>query len=161
MNELICICESVYQGALTRGRRYTVLSKDDERRQIRIQGDNGRTRWFPAFCFSQGDQSVPTLARYQVDELTGQDEDKMVEVTVHLSDGERRWCIFATPMALANCGSWIEGTQVPFHYCNRHIIIAGELSEILIGRMLQYIDSQGELAECTLPLEDNDRPEPS
>jgi hypothetical protein len=141
----------VYQAALTRGRRYTILATDDERHQVRIKGDNGRTRWFPAFCFSSDSRPVPTLARYQLEDPIEPNQDNIIEVTMRLSDGQRRWCIFATPMALGNCRDWIEGTQIPFYYCNRHLIIAGELSEDLIGRMLRYIDCQGYLAECTLP----------
>jgi len=152
VSEMTCVCESVYRGALTRGKRYTVRAIDSEKRQVRITGDNGRTRWFPADCFDQSDRSVPTLATFHLDDPIRPHEGLSIEVTVELSNGERRWCIFATPSALACCGDWIEGTQVPFHYCNQHIIIARELSEELIGRMLRYIDSQGGLAECTLPL---------
>jgi hypothetical protein len=147
------VSESVYRGALTRGKHYTVLTLDDGKSQVRIKGDNGRTRWFPAYCFDQSDRSVPALAAFHLDDPIRPDEDLPVEVTVELSNGERRWCIFATPSALASCGDWIEGSQVPWHYGNRHIIIARELSEDLIGRMLHHIDSQGELVECTLQLE--------
>ena len=152
MSEMICVCESVYRDALTRGKRYAVRAIDSEKRQVRITGDNGRTRWFPVYCFDQSDLSVPMLATFHLDDPIRPHEDLPIEVTVELSNGEQRWCIFATPSSLASCGDWIEGTQVPFHYCNRHIIIARELSEELVGRMLRYIDSQGELAECTLPL---------
>lgn len=61
-------------------------------------------------------------------------------------------CTFITPSQLANHGEWIEGTQIPFHYENRCLIIAGQLSEDLIGRMLQAIESQGELVNCAHPL---------
>lgn len=156
MSEMVCVSESVYRDALTRGKQYTVLAIDDEKRQVRIKGDNGRTRWFSAYCFDQSHRSVPTLATFHLDDPISPHEDRTIEVTVELTNGERRWCFFATPPALASCGHWIEGTQVPFHYDNRHIIIARELSEDLIGRMLRYIDSQGALVECTLELEPRD-----
>jgi hypothetical protein len=143
----------MYRDALTRGKRYAVLAADDKMRQVRIKGDNGRIRWFPAYCFDQNNWSAPTLTTFCVDDPIRAEEALPIEVTVELSDGERRWCIFATPSALENCGNWIEGTEVPFHYGNRHIVVAKELSEDLIFRMLQYIDSKGELVECTLPLE--------
>lgn len=152
MSDLICVSESVYRDALTRGKRYAVCAIDSQNRQVRIMGDNGRTRWFPAYCFDQNAQSAQILVAFHLDHPINAHEDVPVEVTVELSNGEHRWCIFATASALASCGDWIDGTQVPFHYCNRHIIIAGELSEELIGRMLRYIDSQGDLVECTLPL---------
>ena len=131
-----------------------MLAMDDAKRQVRVEGDNGRARWFPVGCFDQSGQSVPTLAEYRIDAPITPGRERMIEVTVQLSNGERRWCIFATPSALASCGDWIEGTKIPFHYHNRHLIIANELSDDLVGRMLRYIDSQGALAECTLPLED-------
>ena len=153
MSELVCVSESVYRGALTRGKRYVALGTDVEKRQVRIKCDNGRIRWFPAYCFGQDDRPVPILTAFHLDDPIRPDEDTPIEVTVELSNGERRWCIFATPSALANCGDRIDGTEIPFHYGNRHIIISRELSEDLVGRMLRYIDTQGELLECTLPLE--------
>jgi hypothetical protein len=159
MSEMVCVRESVYRYALTRGQRYTVFAADDAKRQVRVKGNNGRTRWFPIYCFDQSTRSVPTLATFHLDDPISADDDLSIEVTVELSDGERRWCTFVTPDALASRGDWIDGTQIPFHYGNRHIVVARELSEDLIGRMLRYIDSQGELAQCTLPLEPVDDPE--
>lgn len=152
MSQLVCVRVSVYQGAMTRGKRYDALATDEAKRQVRVKGDNGRIRWFPAYCFDHSSRSVPTLSGYRLNDPIIPGQELPIEVIVQLSNGERRWCMFATPSALASCGDWIEGTQVPFHYGNRHIIIARELSDDLIGRMLQYIDSQGELAECSLPL---------
>ena len=151
MNELVCISESVYRDALTRGRVYTVLATDEEKRQVRIRTDTGRIRWFPAYCFDQSDRVVPILSGYRCEDPITSDQ-LPVEVTVQLSNNEQRWCIFSTPSGLANCGDWIEGTEINFHYGNRHIIIAEQLSEDLIGRMLHYIDKQGKLMECTLPI---------
>lgn len=153
MSEVVCVSQSVYRDALTRGKRYTVPSIDEEKRQIRIKGDNGRVRWFPAYCFDQSERSVPLLTAFHLDDAIRPDEDLPIEVTVELSNGERRWCIFATPSALASCGDWVEGTKIPFHYGNRHVIVSRELSEDLVGRILNYIDAQGELVECTLLLE--------
>ncbi len=153
MSEMVCVSESVYRDALTRGKQYTILTIDDEKCQVRIKADNGRSRWFPAYCFDQSDRLVPMLTTFHLDDPIRQDEDRPIEVTVVLSNDERRWCIFATPSALATCGDWIEGTQVPYHYGNRHIIIARELSEDFIRRMLHHIDSQDELVECTLQIE--------
>ena len=54
MNDVICVSEGVYGRALSRGKRYPVLGIDVEKRQLRIRGDNRRTRWFPSGCFDQG-----------------------------------------------------------------------------------------------------------
>ena len=152
MTEVVCLSVSVYRDALTRGRRYTVLATDD-RDHYRIQGDNGRIRSFPMDVFDQSDRSVPTLTGYQIDDPIPWAH--WIEVTVQLSNDERRWCHFATPSSLAGSGNRIEGTKVRFHYGYRHLIIAEELSEDLIGKILRHIDDQGELEECTLPLEDD------
>ena len=154
MNKMVCVSVSVFRDALTRGKQYDVLAIDEDKRKIRITGDNGRTRWFPSYCLDQSNRSVPTLETFHLDDPITTNEDRAIEVTVQLSNGERRWCIFATPSALANCGFWIEGTQIPFHYSNRHIIIARELSEDLILRMLHEIDRQGALEDCTVQLDD-------
>ena len=153
MSELVCVRESVYPSALTRGKRYTVIAADDAKQQVRVKGNNGRARWFPLYCFEESTRSVPTLATYHLDDPISADDALSIEVTVELSDGERRWCTFITPAALADSGDHaIEGTQVFFRYNLRHLVVARALSEDLIGRMLHYIDSQGDLAECTQPL---------
>ncbi|MEZ5657056.1 MAG: hypothetical protein R3E83_00530 [Burkholderiaceae bacterium] len=151
--DLICVCESVYRGALTRGARYEVLALDPDRRQARMRGDNGRVRWFPLYCFAAGDVSVPRLAAFRIDDPIDPDGAYSVEVTVTLTDGQLRWCVFATPEALAASGELIDAGPARFHFGNRHIIIATALSEALIGAMLRQIDGQGELLACTLALE--------
>jgi hypothetical protein len=74
-----------------------------------------------------------------------------VEVTVDLGDGRRRWCFFATPQALAACGDWVEGTRVPLHLGVPHMIVVGELSEGIIGRVLRQLHAEGELEFHTAP----------
>lgn len=153
MVEVVCVSESVYHSALTRGNRYRVLDIDVAKQQLRIQGDNGRTRWFPMYCFGQGDQHVPTLTGFHVDDPIEWAQASGIEVTVHFEDGERRWCILATPSALAGCGDLIDGTDVHFHYdLPRNFILVSNLSEDLIGRVLRHLESQGDLLQCTLPL---------
>ena len=156
MNEVICVCVASYRNALTRGKRYAVLDTDAAKEQLRVKGDNGRARWFSELCFVPGDQLVPLLVGYKLDDPITPGPDQNVEVMVQLSDGQRRWCTFVTPSQLANHGEWIEGTQIPFHYENHCVIIAGQLSEELIGRMLQQIEDQGELVNCTWPLRKRD-----
>jgi hypothetical protein len=50
-----------------------------------------------------------------------------IEVTVTLRDGERRWCYFMTPAALATCGDWLPGTETRIHYDAPHMIVVAEL----------------------------------
>jgi hypothetical protein len=75
-----------------------------------------------------------------------------IEVEVVLSDGQRRWCFFMTPEALAACGDMLGGTQVRLHYGAPHMIVMTTLTEGLIEQALRYIDAQGDLIACTRPV---------
>jgi hypothetical protein len=154
MDEVICVRESNYRSALTRGKQYKVLATNTEKQQVRVKGDNGRSRWFPDYCFGSVNQPVITMVSYEAySSFNAFEQDTDIEVIVHLSDSQTRHCWFATPTALSKSGGWIDGTQIPFHYSNRNVIIANQLSEDLIGRMLRYIDGQGKLFECTSPID--------
>jgi hypothetical protein len=48
MKEVTCIIKS---RALTRGKKYPVLEKDEADRTVRVRGDDGRDRWSPMYCF--------------------------------------------------------------------------------------------------------------
>jgi hypothetical protein len=153
MEALVCASVSVYGHALSRGSTYEVLATDLHRRQIRVTGDDGRARWFPSHCFAHPEQPLPVMMEFTIeDHLPREGPSTPVEVTIRFVSGERRWCVFATPQALVECGDWIDGTRLRFHARNRHVILAEEITEDLIGRMLRYLDAQGELVECTLPL---------
>jgi hypothetical protein len=152
MTELRCIRVSVYADALTRGKSYLEIARDESKQQVRIKDDRGKVRWYPLHCFDRGIEPLPTLIDYRINGPIEASENRPIEVTLSLSNGERRWCVVATPSALSACGDWIPGTEVRFHYGNRHVLIAEKLTEDLIGRMLRYIDSQGDLEECSLPL---------
>lgn len=146
-----CSFESVYGADLTRGRAYEILEIDEAKRQIRVKGNRGRVRWYPAWCFDPGG-NVVTLERVQLDDKITDPEDDSVEVTVELSSGERRWCLFVTPHKFCGWGDYLAGTTVRFHFGGRHVIIAERLSRELIEGMLRFIDGQGMLSEVTLPL---------
>jgi hypothetical protein len=155
MTEAVCVCTSTFGQAIAQGKRYPILAIDVAKRQVRIRDGNGRARWYPMGCFELNGRDVPVLEAFQILDPIKPDEAQVVEVDVLLSDGQRRWRWFATPKALANNGDWIEGTKIPFHFANRHVIVAGELSEELIGLMLRHLDSQGALADCTIEFTDS------
>lgn len=50
----LCIDARSYAHALTPGKAYLVLEARDE--SLRLYGDHGRLRWFPAACFAQPEQ---------------------------------------------------------------------------------------------------------
>lgn len=153
---VLCVSESVYREAITRGQLYELLDRDDEKGQIRIVGDDGRTRWFPSYCFNFEEDSVPVLKDFTIDDTISNPLNDNIEVSMELSDGTWRWCCFVTPSLLATNGAWVEGTHIRFHYGLHHFIIVNELSIPTITKILREIDGQGELIECSLPLDVDD-----
>jgi len=95
------------------------------------------------------------LASFTIEDDLAIQESAAVEVVLHLDSGERRWCYFMTPAALAACGDFVAGTEVRFHYGSSHmIVVAGYLDRPLIERVLREIDARGELAQCSRSVED-------
>jgi hypothetical protein len=95
------------------------------------------------------------LSSFTIDDDLAAQETGAIEVTLHLDAGERRWCYFITPGALAACGDFVSGSNVRFHYGAPHMIVmAGHLDRVLIERALRDIDARGDLAKCSLRLED-------
>jgi hypothetical protein len=88
------------------------------------------------------------------DDLAIQDH-AAIEVTIQLSNGERRWCFFFTPKALSECGDIIEGTNIRYHYGASHmIVVSGLLTQEMISKVLLQIYEQGDLLTSTLQCAD-------
>jgi hypothetical protein len=155
MQYATCITESVYHDALTYGRKYAILGiKDDPHHPIiKVQGDNGRVRWFPASCFDLTGVDVPRLEAITICDDLAIAASAAIEVEISLSDGQRRWCFFATPEALMQFGDWIDGTTIRVHYGAPHLIIVDQLDETIIDQALRHIEGQGELLACTRAIE--------
>ena len=155
MRSIVCITESSYGGALTRGATYEVVDADDGKRQFRVRDDRGRLRWYPATCFADGSQAVNRLSEYVIDDAIEDPSDDWVEVTVTLSDGARRWCAFTTPARVARAGDDLTAGDGAFHvfFGARHALIVSRISPPVIEAMLHHLDRQGRLEECTLKLE--------
>jgi len=93
------------------------------------------------------------LESFTIDDNLALQESAGIEVTLQLSDGSRRWCVFMRPETLAACGDWLDGTTTRIHYGAAHlIIVAVELNQEVIERALRHIDCRGELSLCSLPL---------
>ena len=153
MGVVTCVKESVYSAALTRGETYEVTEVDQAKHQVRLRGESGRTRWFPMHCFVEGSIKVPVLAGFSVDDPLDGRSQGLVEVTVELTGGQKRWCLVATPKGLVSSGEELEGGVAEFHAPNHHLLIISSLTVGTIGALLRHLDSQGELEACTLPLE--------
>ena len=152
MTRVVCVSESIYWDVLSRGRYYQVLQTDTKRGLVQVEIENSRPRWFPTFCFNFDTGAAPVMTRFELHGILQPDQLHPVQVDITLSTGEVRWCLFITPVALAQSGHHIEDTEIPFHYGNRNLIVAGELSEELIGKMLRFMDKKGTLIECSLPV---------
>lgn len=98
------------------------------------------------------DQDAPAIRSYTIDDDLTRADEAAVEVTVTLTNEERRWCFFITPAALAACGDWVEGTTIRVHLGERHMIVVNEISVDIIERVLRQLQSDGELEQRTLPL---------
>ena len=155
MHFATCITVSVYHSALTYGRKYRVLDSQDESLHptIKVQGDDGQMRWFPAACFDLTGADIPRLETIRICDDLASASITAIEVQILFSDGQRRWCFFTTPEALRQFGDCMNGTTIRIHYGAPHLIILGQLDASVINQALRYIESQGELLVCTRPLE--------
>lgn len=152
--DVICRTAASYAGALTRGTRYTVLEQNFDKAQVKVLGDNGRQRWFPTSCFVADGSTLLRLVRFTVDEHDAtRTEWDFVEVTVELSDGQRRWCCFATPAGLGSLAQARLGRDWLHVYGMPHLIAVSALTHQVIEHTLQYIESRDELLQCTCPLD--------
>lgn len=148
--EVTCITESVYSGALTYGQVYEIIAWDTNKRQIKIRGDNQRTRWFPEFCFTPGHKELSKFVRIVSMDSIQEHQRGSTEVTIELSTNQQRWCFFITPEGLASLGGEQDfSTGQLLSYNAPHMIIVSTLSRQIIEQVLRYIESQGELLNCT------------
>lgn len=93
------------------------------------------------------------LTSFSIDDDLGDQLTRAMEVTLVLSNGDRRWCFFVRPQALAACGDWINNTNIRFHYDAPHmIVVAGELSPQVIEQALKHLEAEGALERCSLSI---------
>jgi carnitine 3-dehydrogenase len=149
----IVTCRSVgsYIGQLTRGETYEVLGRDD-RAQVTVRTDQGRTRKYPADLFLPGTRKLPVLETIQFDDPVEDAGRHGIEVSFTLSDGQRRWCLFMAPAHLASSGDRLGETDVRYHHAS-HMIVATRIDEETVRHILHELDARDELVAHSLPLE--------
>lgn len=153
MDFATCIKESVYSDALTRGGKYPVLAVNDDGKQIKIEADNKRQRWFPSYCFDLTGSDVPAVTNVVIRSELEEPLTAPVEVVVELSNGQARWCFFATPDTLTTVSQIrLDGGTVNM-YGAPHLIVVSTINEDIIVQALESINKLGELMECTLPVD--------
>ena len=159
MNEsMICRSTGSYSDALTRGKIYQVLQRDDLKRQVRLRGDNGRIRWYMSHLFGPEDSIIPLLVSWQFDNDIEDPTCDCVEVTVHFSDETRGWCSIGTPEyfkrrldARSDPKDWKVSTEPAVWGSN--LILVRRLDFVTVDWTLRYMDQQGELTSFSLPYE--------
>ena len=97
----------------------------------------------------------PMLVSFTIDDNLATQEAAAIEVTLTFENGERRWCYFMTPTALAACGDLIPGTNVRFHHGSSHmVVVAGQPDRPLIERVIEKLDASGQLVQCSRSLDE-------
>jgi hypothetical protein len=149
MSEATCVNEAGYGVALTYSRKYEILALDEEKRQVKVKGDNGRARWFPMDCFDLTSNEIPVLTTITIRDDLEPEPSGWVEVDLELSDGQKRWCWFVTPNLLLNPEDRLNGTSTQALYGVPHLIVVNEVTAEIISQVLHHIERQGELLKCT------------
>ena len=145
-----CTNESIFGRALSYGRSYVVLGRNETKSHIRVRGDNSRTRWYPEHCFDMAGGAVPLIDDFRV---WGDSADSfcLVQVEVRLTDGSRRLCVFATPEMLAQRIGCDVGHGRLLLYGTTPMVIVTAITREIVGESLTYIQGQGDLMMCSLP----------
>lgn len=149
VEEITCLNESVFSGALTRGRTYKVIEINEARGKVKVKNDIGRVRWYPYSFFTCNPDEVVTIERILPDSLN---DDSAVEVTVLLSDGTKRGCFFVTPQMLESITQEIIGSVRIIMYGVPHMIVVSEINVEAIAVTLRAIERRNMLLESTLPV---------
>ena len=153
MEQVVCIDVSIYMGALTRGKSYDVLERDVEKRQVRIQGDNERIRWYPFYCFAMQGDELLRVESIILEDIVRNPYCDAVEITLNVMLGERetkRWCYFLTPAYVYQMFENPAGTPLTV---GRHGIFVPVLTEEEIQNAVRYLETHNMLEECTLALD--------
>lgn len=150
----IVVCDFVgtYVDALTRGKEYEVVVSDEEKQQIKIVGDNGRTRWFKRNLFLPAGSNVTTMISWQFDDDIKDRSEKSlehVEVTIIFSSGEKRWCSLCTKAGLFD---YIERNMIGNVLLLENAIIVCNFSNEVVHDALRSVDQQNRLISSTRPL---------
>ncbi|WP_047155483.1 hypothetical protein [Aneurinibacillus tyrosinisolvens] len=147
----IVICNSVgsYVEALTRGKEYEVIAENEEKEQIKILGDNNRARWFNKYYFVPCGSNVSVLVKWQFDDVIHDSSEKSLqhpEITVILSDGQKRWCSICTKAGLME---YIERNMDGNIFLIENQIIVKDFSHEVVNEALIHLDQQNELISST------------
>ena len=133
-------------------------------------------RWFEQSLFNLSGDEVITLVEVNIDDQIDDPRNDVVGVTVTLSDGSERSCIFATADWIDDhlrlhtepkvkqrgalrigqitiLAQWIQDAKgQPFAVINTpNLLIVSRISEDIIAKTLRHLDDQAALMASTLP----------
>ncbi len=146
-----CTSVGIYKEALTRGKLYEVLDEDLDKGQVKVKGDNNRTRWFRKSYFEDASGSVPVVESWKFDdEIQDESENSLehIEITVTFSTGEKRWCSICTKAGLADyIDRNLNGSVLFFE----NLIIVKSFTRDVVSKALNELDQQNQLICATRP----------
>lgn len=174
IGEVACVQASIFGEALTAGKAYALIEYDASVDRVRVRNNQGRLRWYPADCFIRVPATSPLLLSFTLDDSIADPTNDCIEVTIHLTDGRRRWCYVTTarwlldavngnvqPKRVEKAGlSLLQVTSLATHLIAGdalsfrmisvpHMIIVSELSEAVIAETLGHLAGQRRLEQCT------------
>lgn len=153
-----CICEGCYNaGAFTYGNKYEVLSHDLEKSQIRICGDNNRTRWYKDYYFdlTGADALRVSEIRWEFDDLDGNYEPEEPSndiefITVTLSDGSK-WdgtvYTFRNFAEQVGIGRKISEESGGRYYWKSKLLLVDEMRRKRVKEVVEHLLSHGEFKD--------------
>lgn len=149
---IVCRTSGVYSEDLTRGKTYQVIDIKIDEDMVRLKCDDGRLKWFPLYHFNKNGEAVVDLISWKFDDDVTNDpkETNWIEISMKMSDGSKRWCILYTPERLTNLLQQPNISPKGLHI--KHMIVVNSYKIEEIQGVLDYLNSEDELIDATLPL---------
>jgi hypothetical protein len=135
-----CIDESGYSNHITKRKSYTIVAIKED--QIRIKNDNQKHVWLSNLYFV--DFKPPNIVSIVIDDEIRDSKNDCIEVTITMSDGERRWTTFMTIEWLKNLFN-----EYRNYFTGQKIIFVEEVTKDIIEQTIIELDKQNELIEMT------------
>ncbi|MFD0588733.1 hypothetical protein ACFQZE_12100 [Paenibacillus sp. GCM10027627] len=130
-----------------------MLDESFEKEQIRIKGDNNRTRWFPTGYFDDPNSSVPIIQSWKFDDEIDDDSEnsiELIEITITFSTGNKRWCWICTKAGLID---YIDRNMDGSVFYLENRIVVKDFNYDVVNEALHELDQQNQIIGATRPLE--------
>jgi len=153
MEIVVCLDGALYPTALTEGKAYPVVAWDGSKTEIQLQDDGGVIRWFPRCFFDVSRTSAPVLVEATPrDDIEDDSDAPSFVVDIALSDGTSGWCFFTTPEAISELVQVTVDDGALHMYGAANMIVVSDITHGIIDDTLAYLDTNGLLFSCILPL---------